>query len=51
MSGKSNVLFWLERRGIPATDDVVNRIFQRAKQSDHTLSEAEILECVPARTV
>ena len=48
MSGKSNVLFWLERRGIPATDDVVERIYARAKQSDHTLSEAEILECVPA---
>jgi isopropylmalate/homocitrate/citramalate synthase len=46
MSGKSNVLWWLERRGIPAADDVVDRIYQRAKQSDHTLSEAEILECV-----
>ena len=50
MSGKSNVLFWLERRGIPATDDVVNRIYQRAKSSDHTLREAEILECLPAAT-
>ena len=48
MSGKSNVLWWLEKRGIPATDETVDRIFQRAKQSDHTLSEAEILECVPA---
>jgi isopropylmalate/homocitrate/citramalate synthase len=48
MSGKSNVLFWLERRGIAATDDVVERIYARAKQSDHTLSEAEILECVTA---
>ncbi len=47
MSGKSNVLFWLERRGIPATDDVVERIYIRAKASDHTLSEAEILDCVP----
>jgi len=46
MSGKSNVLWWLERRGIPPTDEVVDRIFQRAKASDHTLSEAEILECV-----
>ena len=46
MSGKSNVLFWLERRGIPASDDVVERIYRRAKASDHTLSEAEILECV-----
>ncbi len=48
MSGKSNVLWWLERRAIPPTDDVVDRIFQKAKTSDHTLSEAEILECVPA---
>src|ERR1700746_719559 len=48
MSGKSNVLFWLERHGIAAADEVVERIYQRAKQSDHTLSEAEILECVPA---
>ncbi|HTW59578.1 MAG TPA: LeuA family protein [Terriglobales bacterium] len=46
MSGKSNVLFWLERHGIEATDDTVDRIYQRAKQSDHTLTEAEILECV-----
>src|SRR5271167_1904102 len=48
MSGKSNVLFWLERRGIPATDDLVERIYQRAKTSDHTLSHAEIAECLPA---
>src|SRR5258707_5473591 len=48
MSGKSNVLFWLERRGIPATDDVVERIYSRAKSSDHTLSEAEIVECLQA---
>jgi len=50
MSGRSNVLFWLERHGIAATDEVVDRIFARAKQSDHTLTDAEILECVPART-
>jgi 2-isopropylmalate synthase len=46
MSGKSNVLFWLERRGIPVSDEVVESIYRRAKASDHTLSEAEILECV-----
>jgi 2-isopropylmalate synthase len=46
MSGKSNVLFWLDRRGIPASDDVVDRIYRRAKASDHTLSESEILDCV-----
>ena len=48
MSGKSNVLFWLERRGLPVSDQVVDRIYKRAKASDHTLSEAEILECVEA---
>lgn len=48
MSGKSNVLFWLERRGIAATDELVERIYQRAKTSDHTLSDAEVAECLPA---
>jgi 2-isopropylmalate synthase len=47
MSGKSNVLWWLERHNIPASESLVERIYQRAKQSDHTLSEVEILECVP----
>jgi isopropylmalate/homocitrate/citramalate synthase len=46
MSGKSNVLFWLERRGFPVNDEVVERIYKCAKASDHTLSEAEIMECV-----
>ena len=46
MSGKSNVYFWLERRGIPSTDEIVDRIYARAKQSDHTLTDAEILDCV-----
>lgn len=48
MSGKSNVHYWLERRGIPVTDEIVDRVFARAKQSDHTLTDAEILECVTA---
>ncbi len=46
MSGKSNVLFWLERHGVPPTDDVVDRIYQRAKASNHTLSETEIRQCL-----
>jgi 2-isopropylmalate synthase len=46
MSGKSNVLFWLERHGVPATDDVVERIYRRAKASDHTLTETEIRQCL-----
>jgi isopropylmalate/homocitrate/citramalate synthase len=46
MSGKSNVIFWLERHGIPVTEDCVERIYKRAKASDHTLSETEIFECM-----
>ena len=48
MSGKSNVLFWLERHGIAATEEIVESVYKRAKSSDHTLSEAEILDCVQA---
>jgi isopropylmalate/homocitrate/citramalate synthase len=47
MSGKSNVAFWLERRGLPMSDSVIDAVYQRAKSSNHTLSEAEILACVP----
>ena len=43
MSGKSNVLFWLEKHGIPADDALVNRIFDAAKQSARVLSDAELL--------
>jgi len=46
MSGKSNVIFWLERHGKPVTEEFVERIYKRAKSSDHTLSETEILECM-----
>ncbi len=46
MSGKSNVLFWLERHGLPESEELVERIYKRAKASDHTLSEAEIRDCV-----
>ena len=48
MSGKSNVIFWLERRGIAVTDDVVERIFAKAKGSATVLSEDEILAEVNA---
>jgi isopropylmalate/homocitrate/citramalate synthase len=42
MSGRSNVIFWLEHRGLAATDDVVDRIFARAKGSPTVLTEEEI---------
>ena len=42
MSGRSNVVFWLERHGLEATDERVDRIFNEAKKSDAVLSEGEI---------
>ena len=48
MSGKSNVQFWLERHGIAINEDLVDRIYERAKESDHVLTDAEIMECVHA---
>jgi 2-isopropylmalate synthase len=46
MSGRSNVIFWLEHRGIAATDQVVDRIFARAKSSAQVLTEDEIRDCL-----
>jgi 2-isopropylmalate synthase len=43
MSGKSNIIFWLERRGIAPTDEIVDRIFARAKRADAVLTEDEML--------
>jgi 2-isopropylmalate synthase len=45
MSGKSNVIFWLEHRGLATDDEVVERIYQRAKAMDRCLTENEIREC------
>lgn len=42
MSGRSNVVFWLETKGIPATEERVARIFQAAKRSNRLLSDSEI---------
>ena len=42
MSGKSNVVYWLEHRGIEPTDELVDRIFSKAKAAGSVLSEAEI---------
>ena len=42
MSGKSNVVYWLEKRGIAATDELVDRIFAKAKGAMTVLTEADI---------
>jgi isopropylmalate/homocitrate/citramalate synthase len=42
MSGRSNVVFWLESRGITASDEVVDRVFAAAKASNRTLTHAQV---------
>jgi 2-isopropylmalate synthase len=44
MSGRSNIVYWLERRGFAATDERVDRIFARAKKASTVLTNAEVLE-------
>jgi 2-isopropylmalate synthase len=43
MSGRSNVVYWLEHRGFTADDELLDRIFRRAKGSSTVLTEDEIL--------
>ena len=50
MSGESNVIFWLEKRGYEPAPEVVKRIFARAKNSDRILREEEILEIAGGQT-
>jgi 2-isopropylmalate synthase len=42
MSGKSNVVFWLESRGLPFDDETVDRIFAAAKASNRMLTHDQI---------
>ncbi len=46
MSGKSNVVYWLEKRGLAATEDTVTRIYERAKQASAVLADDEIMQMV-----
>lgn len=48
VSGKSNVVFWLEKHGILPEEPLVSRIFAKAKAADRVLSEEEILAEVTA---
>jgi 2-isopropylmalate synthase len=46
MSGKSNVIYWLESRGIEATDERVARIYDKAKSASGVLGEDELMQLV-----
>jgi 2-isopropylmalate synthase len=43
LSGKSNVLYWLEKCGMGGDEELANRIFEAAKKSPRVLTDAEIL--------
>jgi 2-isopropylmalate synthase len=49
MSGKSNVVFWLESRGLQATDELVDRIYAAAKASDRMLTHEQIQSIVDSQ--
>lgn len=50
MSGLSNVKYWLQKRSILDNDDVVNRIFNKAKRSNHVFSEQEVYAIINEKT-
>jgi isopropylmalate/homocitrate/citramalate synthase len=46
MSGKSNIIYWLERRSIEPLEERVERIFNHAKQSATVLTDEQIMALV-----
>jgi len=42
LSGRSNVIFWLETRGLPGTDEIVDRVFAAAKASNRMLRHDQV---------
>lgn len=48
LSGRSNVIYWLEKRSITASDELVDRIFAAAKQAERIMTEEEIQTIIAA---
>ncbi len=48
MSGVSNVKFWLETRNIEPSSELIGAIMARAKESDHILTDEEVMTVVDA---
>jgi isopropylmalate/homocitrate/citramalate synthase len=51
MSGKSNVIYWLEKRGMDATGERVSRIYEFAKRSSSVLKEQQVMNLLRDDTV
>jgi 2-isopropylmalate synthase len=48
LSGRSNVVFWLEQRGLPSNEEIVDRVLAAAKASNRVLDRAQIERIVEA---
>jgi 2-isopropylmalate synthase len=44
MSGRSNVIWYLEKRGVEPTEKRIEAVLEKAKASDRLLTEQEVLE-------
>ncbi|HEY0493082.1 MAG TPA: 2-isopropylmalate synthase [Candidatus Dormibacteraeota bacterium] len=49
MSGESNVIFWLQERGIEPNPELVGAIIDHAKHGNHLLDEAEVHRVIESR--
>ena len=41
-SGRSNVVWWLEKNGLEPTEERIEKVFQAAKRSTRLLEDSEI---------
>ena len=48
MSGRSNILWWLEQNGIEATDELVAHLFEVAKSQPRNMENFEIEQAITA---
>jgi len=46
MSGRSNIIHWLETRGIEASDDLVEHLFKVAKSQPRNMEDEEVEQAV-----
>ncbi len=46
MSGESNVVYWLQHRGIEPSEGLVKHLFELAKRTDHILRDDELQSAI-----
>jgi 2-isopropylmalate synthase len=46
LSGRSNVIYWLEKRGFAATDELVDKIFDAAKKAHRIFTDDEVFALI-----